>query len=220
LFNIEHVVREIQKNNVQYSATRCTKILRDGQPSTHTLPMIQHTCIYPGCDILVEKHGPYCPGHLQQVHGVNVVRTLLKDQSGKQYGFQGLFTTREFVPEEPILPYVCAEDVLAPDPYDREYDPYLITIRGQRMSALRYRSAASMANSLMRPCRHQCAGTPCMRSTRNNHAEMLDGVLTATQRIPAGAEIYVDYGPSRVEDLRFSVEDVTYGQDGPSVYNL
>jgi hypothetical protein len=166
---------------------------------------IYHTCPYPDCSEIV-RLGPLCAKHLENIYGVEVKRTTLKDANNTPLRFVGLFATRAFEINEPIVPYLTSQDVFTNKDFTVDgMDPYLIDTT---FSSLLYRSAAAVGNTILENrTATNVAGPNKKSSQRGCSASYVDRIVVCSKPIKAGAEIFIFYGKNRREYLNHSIHE-------------
>ena len=176
---------------------------KDYDGNVHKLKLYGHLCLVEKCSLKVHIGGPFCVNHTLEFYQIEFKQTSLKGLK-----FLGLFACRDFVKGEFIVPYFHLCQFLPGSKCDSELvpDPYSICINGELHSAIQYRCAGSLANTILNGARKDDLGRNVAKSNSgkcnakfNRQKNSID--LIATVNIQTGQEIFVDYGKNRVEYL-------------------
>ncbi len=177
----------------------------------HKLPIYGHVCLEISCNELVFVGGPFCVKHTLVFYQVESKQTSLKLHESC-LPFQGLFACRNFKKDIPYF-HKC---IFVPTCKCQEFvpDPYSISIGSKDHSALQYRCAGSLANTILGRAKRDALGRKVAKSIKDKCnakffvSEKMDVNIVANKDIKMGDEIFVYYGKNRTEFLDIYIENL------------
>jgi hypothetical protein len=180
-------------------------------PPVVSVPVYGITCLEKNCPTMVSIGGPFCAKHTEKFYSVVAKQTTLKN-NGVPLPFQGLFATRDFEAGEKIIPYfhLC---LFTPTPTCSVVvpDPYSMLVNGGTHSALQFRCAGALANTILGKPRLCDLGRKVAKSAQDlcNVKFLITSEvdLVATKLIRKGQELFADYGPKRFEFMDLRIEN-------------
>ncbi len=171
------------------------------------VPVYGNFCFAKNCPQIVAIGGPFCAQHTNEFYSVITKPTTLT-VNGNPLPFQGLFANKNFAPQEPIIPYfhLCLFKGRNHSPCSTVIpDPYSMLVDGGTHSALQYRCAGALANTVLGRFKQDPLGRRVATSRPeacNVKFQITHEVdLVATRPISKGEELFADYGRKRLEFL-------------------